>query len=63
MSEASFMSNQPSSEVVYQTFEFPLSAFVGANPKLDSAALGSLRLIFDRSEKGVIILVGVGFRQ
>lgn len=63
LTKASFMNNQSASEVVYQTFEFPLSDFVGVNPKLDSSAIGSLRLIFDRSDKGVIILDGVGFRE
>ncbi len=60
--KASFMSNDSDSEVVYQTFEFPLTAFIAANSKLDPAALSSLRLVFDRSEKGVVILDGVGFR-
>jgi len=61
--KASFMSDVPTSEVVYQTFEFQLADFVAANPKLDPAALRSLRLVFDRTEKGVIILDGIGFRQ
>jgi len=61
--KASFMGDDSNSEVVYQTFEFPLSAFVAANSKFDPAALRSLRLVFDRSEKGVVILDGVGFRQ
>jgi len=60
--KASFMAGHPLSEVVYQSFEFPLSAFVSVNPKLDPASLRSLRLVFDRSEKGVVILDGVGFR-
>jgi hypothetical protein len=57
------MRNVPASEVVYQTFEFPLADFVAANPKLDPVALRSLRLVFDRTEKGVVILDGIGFRQ
>ncbi len=61
--KASFMSSVPSSEVVYQTFEFPLGDFAAVTPKLDPAALRSIRLVFDRTEKGVVILDGVGFRQ
>ena len=61
--KASFMSEVPASEVVYQTFEFPLADFVAANPRLDPVALRSLRLVFDRSEKGLAILDGIGFRQ
>jgi len=61
--KASFMSDVPTSEVVYQTFEFPLADFVAGNPKLDPTALRSLRLVFDRTEKGVVILDAIGFRQ
>ncbi len=61
--KAAFMQKSASSEVVYQTFEFPLAAFASANPKLDTSALRSLRLIFDQSEKGVVILDGAGFRE
>ena len=60
--KASFMTEDATSEVVYQTFEFPLAEFVAANSKIDPTKLASLRLVFDRSEKGVIILDGVGFR-
>ncbi len=63
VAKASFMDDVAPSEVVYQTFEFPLAAFVSVNPKLDATALRSLRFVFDRSEKGVVILDGVGFRQ
>ncbi|RPI23686.1 MAG: hypothetical protein EHM61_19120 [Acidobacteria bacterium] len=61
--KASFMTDVPGSEVVFQTFEFPLAAFHAANSRLDTAALRSLRFVFDRSEKGVIILDGIGFRR
>jgi len=62
VAKVSFLSDVPTSEVVYQTFEYPLSDFVAANAKLDPAALRSLRLVFDRTEKGVVILDAVGFR-
>ncbi|MEJ2080441.1 MAG: MFS transporter, partial [Acidobacteriota bacterium] len=61
--KAAFMQKSATSEVVYQTFEFPVAAFATVNPQLDTSALTSLRLIFDRSEKGVVILDGVGFRR
>ena len=45
------MQKSATSEVVYQTFEFPVAVFATVNPQLDTSALTSLRLIFDRSEK------------
>ncbi len=62
VTKAAFMNDAGPSEVVFQTFEFPLAAFVSVNPKLDATTLRSLRLVFDRSEKGVVILDDVGFR-
>ncbi len=62
VTKAAYMNDAGSSEVVLQTFEFPLAAFVSVNPKLDATTLRSLRLVFDRSEKGVVILDDVGFR-
>ncbi len=63
VAKASFVSDVPTSEVVYQTFEFPLADSVAADAKLDPAALRSLRFVFDRSEQGVVIPDGIGFRQ
>ncbi len=49
-------------EIVFQDFEFPLSAFVAANPAFDPAQLATLRFIFDRTPSGVVVLDDVGFR-
>lgn len=60
--KAAFMNSTPVAEVVFQRFEFPLSAFVEANEKFDPSRLVSVRLVFDRAPSGVIALDGVGFR-
>ncbi len=51
------------SEPVFQTFEFPLSAFVENNPKLDLAQIRFIRFIFDRTETSAIILDNIGIRS
>ncbi|MFB0519083.1 MAG: alpha/beta hydrolase family protein, partial [Acidobacteriota bacterium] len=49
-------------EAVLQTYELPLSAFVEANSQFRPTDLKTIRFIFDRTPKGVIILDEVGFR-
>ena len=48
-------------EPTLQTFSIPLAQFTGANPEFRPEALGVVRLRFDRTEKGVVILDRVGF--
>jgi len=52
-----------SSEPILQTVDVKLSRFVTANPEFVPAGLETIRFIFDRSEKGVIILDEIGFRS
>jgi dienelactone hydrolase len=60
--KADWLSSQPSSEIVFQNFEFPLSDFVQANPAFDPGALAAVRLVFDRTPQGAVYLDDVGFR-
>jgi len=48
-------------EPTLQTFELPLERFFEQNPSLDIPTLSQVRLIFDGSEKGLILLDDVGF--
>ena len=50
-------------EPVLQTFELPLAAFAEAHPGFDPAALRAVRLVFDRSPEGVVILDDLGFAE
>jgi dienelactone hydrolase len=50
-------------EPVLQTFELPLAAFAAAKPGFTSAALREIRLVFDRSPEGVVILDDLGFAE
>jgi hypothetical protein len=51
------------SEPIFQSFEFPLAAFVEADPVFDPATLTTVRFIFDRTPAGVVVLDDVGFRN
>ena len=51
------------SDPVFQSFEFPLAAFVEANPEFDPASLTIVRFIFDRTPAGVVVLDDLGFRN
>lgn len=57
-----FMSIIPSSEAIFQTFEFRLADFTRANRRFDPARLVEVRFIFDRTQAGVVILDEIGFR-
>ena len=43
-------------EPVLQDFELPLSSFAAAAPGFDPSSLRVIRLVFDRSPNGVVIL-------
>jgi hypothetical protein len=50
-----------SSELVPQTYELPLTAFVKANSKVDPAKIKTITLLIDRTSDGAIVLDDVGF--
>jgi hypothetical protein len=47
-------------ELVLQTFSIPLSDFSRVNPALDLRTLAEIRLVFDLSEAGTVVLDDVG---
>jgi hypothetical protein len=50
-------------EWVLQTYSLPLRDFAAANPQLDASALKSVRLVFDRSVAGTVLIDDVGFAR
>jgi hypothetical protein len=50
-------------ETTLQTFELPLARFVESAPELDPSSLRAIRLVFDRSPEGVIVVDDVGFAR
>jgi dienelactone hydrolase len=63
VTKAEFLYVLPTSEAVFQSFAFPLAAFTEVNPAFTPAELAELRLVFDRTPRGVIILDNVGVRR
>lgn len=63
VAKAGLLNDTPTSEVVFQIFDFPLSAFLAANPALDLTRLRTVRFVFDRTARGVVVLDDVGFRD
>lgn len=63
LGKLSFFSFYSNAQIVFQTFEFPLADFVRANPAFDPANLRTLRLVFDRTPAGVLVLDNAGFRN
>jgi hypothetical protein len=61
--KASFMDTTPIREAVFQSYEFPLGDFIAANPAFNPFQLAEIRLVFDRSPYGVVILDNVGFYE
>ena len=58
-SESRYKKDEPN----LQTFELPLSAFAAAVPAFQPQNLTKIRFVFDRSEKGVIVLDRIGFAR
>jgi dienelactone hydrolase len=57
----SWTSPEPRRENVYQTIALPLAGFVAEEPALDVTRLASIRLVFDRTPAGAVVLRGLGF--
>jgi len=54
-----FLNGDPSSEAVFQSYGFPLGAFKGIDP----ARVRTVRFLFDRTPKGVIVVDQVALRD
>lgn len=58
-----FLRDAPTSEVVFQSFAFPLADFAAMNPQLQVAKLVTVSLLFDQTPSGRVVLDNLGFRQ
>lgn len=58
---ASFLDSSDPEEILFRRFTLPLDDFVAANPLFDPTSLASISFIFDRAEKGAIILDDLSF--
>lgn len=62
VAKLAFMHTVARSEPVFQTFAFPLVWFAESDPDFDPAALAGLRLVFNRTESGAVLLDNVSLR-
>jgi hypothetical protein len=62
LDKAIFGDPERESEPVFQSFAFPLAWFLEVNPALDLSQIQRLEFVFDRTEKGVVIIDSIGFR-
>jgi hypothetical protein len=53
---ASFLDANDPEEVLFRRFALPIDDFVATNPAFDPVSLASIAFIFDRAEKGAIIV-------
>ncbi len=60
--KAAWMDTDPFSEIVFQSFEFALEDFVTSNKNFNPENLSSISFIFNRTNKGVVVLDNIGFR-
>jgi hypothetical protein len=59
--KADFMTDIAKSELVFQVFFYPLTAFREQNTMLDIRSIQEIRFVFDRTEEGVVVLDNIGF--
>ena len=60
--KAAWLEDTKPSELVFDTFEMPLAAFRETAPGLDPSRLRAVRFLFDRTEKGVVVLDDLAIR-
>ena len=58
-----FIVDGKQSEIVFQTFYFPMKDFQRMNPKFMPSNIEEIRFIFDKSESGVISIDNIGFMK
>ena len=59
--KADFMTDVAKSDLVFQVFFYPLTAFREQNPGLDIGCIGEIRFEFDRTREGVVAIDNIGF--
>jgi dienelactone hydrolase len=61
LGKISMLNPQPTGESILQFFYFPLEPFLEQNPDFNTEALSQIRIRFDRSKSGVVVISEMGF--
>jgi hypothetical protein len=59
--KAEFMTDIAKSDLVFQVFFYPLTAFREQNTQLDIGCIQEIRFLFDRTKDGVVVIDNIGF--
>jgi hypothetical protein len=59
--KADFMTKEAKSEIVFQTFFFPINDFKKKNPGFNPGGIKEIGFVFDRTEEGVVLIDNIGF--
>lgn len=59
--KSAFIFNSRESELVFQTFSYPLTQISQHNPDFDINNLSRIRFVFNKSSKGAVVLESIGF--
>ena len=63
LKKTDFITDEKESEKVFQTFYFPAAALREINPGFQISGIEEVKFIFDRSEKGVVVIDNIGFMK
>ncbi len=58
-----FIKDDKQSEQVFQTFYFPLADLQVMNPTFDLSSVNKITFVFDRTDKGVVIIDDIGMMK
>jgi len=58
---ARFLESEEPTEILFRRFELPMAAFAGANERFDPASVLRVSFLFDRADRGAIIIDDIGF--
>jgi dienelactone hydrolase len=61
--KSAFIFDSSESEMVFQTFSYPISQLALINPDFDITQLQSISFVFDKSKEGVIFVESLGFYE
>jgi hypothetical protein len=59
--KADFMYDGPESEIVFQSYFFPLADFAMKNPGLNIMKIQKIQFLFNRTEEGVLVIDNIGY--
>ncbi|SDM97453.1 alpha/beta hydrolase [Kriegella aquimaris] len=63
ITKTGFIKDDKQSEMVFQTFYFPVNDFQKINPNFNLSNIENIKFIFDKNESGVVAIDNIGFMK